>query len=54
MQARGFAVSPLSSCYLGQDKHAGLIIGFAGATEPQIEQGVATLGVLLGSGTPTA
>lgn len=54
MQARGFAVSPLSSCYLGQDRRAGLIIGFAGATETQIEHGVATLGDLLGPGMPPA
>jgi GntR family transcriptional regulator/MocR family aminotransferase len=49
MQARGFAVSPLSNCYLGREKRSGLIVGFAGATDVQIEQGVEVLGDLLGS-----
>ncbi|MHA7777448.1 MocR-like pyridoxine biosynthesis transcription factor PdxR [Roseibium sp. M-1] len=52
MQARGFAVSPLSNCYLGPDKRAGLIIGFAGATMAQIDGGVAALGDLLRAEPP--
>lgn len=47
MQERGFAVSPLSSTYLGTDRQAGLIIGFAGATQEQIDKGVEVLGNLL-------
>ena len=47
MQRHGFAVSPLSNCYLGSDGRSGLIIGFAGATAEQIAKGVETLGSLL-------
>ncbi|MDN3720081.1 PLP-dependent aminotransferase family protein [Roseibium salinum] len=39
MQNFGFAVSPLSNCYSGEDRTSGLIIGFAGATAEQISQG---------------
>ncbi|MCX2721871.1 PLP-dependent aminotransferase family protein [Roseibium salinum] len=48
MQNFGFAVSPLSNCYSGEDRTSGLIIGFAGATAEQISQGVDILGDLLG------
>jgi GntR family transcriptional regulator/MocR family aminotransferase len=47
MQEHGFAVSPLSNCYLGQNSKSGLIIGFADATPVQIAQGVETLSNLL-------
>jgi len=47
MQASGFAVSPLSNCYLGETKKPGMIIGFADATPGQIAEGVETLGSLL-------
>ncbi len=47
MQSRGFAVSPLSNCYLGEVRKSGLIIGFAGATPDQIDKGADTLASLL-------
>ncbi|WP_209017302.1 PLP-dependent aminotransferase family protein [Roseibium aggregatum] len=47
MHERGFAVSPLSSYYIGSEKRSGLVVGFAGATEKQIAQGVEALGDLL-------
>lgn len=47
MQERGFSVSPLSNTYLGSERSTGLIIGFAGATQEQIEAGVEALGSLL-------
>lgn len=47
MQERGFSVSPLSNCYLGEDSLSGLIIGFADATPQQIAQGVNALGAIL-------
>ena len=47
MQSRGFAVSALSNCYLGEARTSGLIIGFAGATPDQIDQGADTLAGLL-------
>lgn len=47
MQKRGFAVSALSNCYLGEERRSGLIIGFAGATRDQIDQGADTLANLL-------
>ncbi|MCV0426885.1 MAG: PLP-dependent aminotransferase family protein [Roseibium sp.] len=47
LQSHGFAVSPLSNCYLGSDAKSGLIIGFAGATPPQITKGVEILGNLI-------
>ncbi len=50
MQDRGFAVSPLSNCYLGEGGRPGLIVGFAGANARQIEEGVDTLAGLLGTG----
>ncbi len=50
MQKAGFAVSPLSNCYLGGNSRSGLIVGFAGATPRQIESGVETLGTLLETG----
>ena len=49
MQKRGFAVSPLSVCYLAEKPRAGLIIGFAEATDGQIESGVAALKNILSS-----
>ena len=50
MQDRGFAVSPLSNCYLAAGGRPGLIVGFAGANAGQIEEGVDTLAGLLGTG----
>jgi len=47
MQGLGFAVSPLSSYFIGSAKKSGLVAGFAGATEKQIAQGVVVLGDLL-------
>jgi len=47
MQDRGFAVSALSNCYLGEARESGLIIGFAGATADQIDRGADTLAGLL-------
>jgi GntR family transcriptional regulator / MocR family aminotransferase len=47
MQDRGFSVSPLSNTYMGDERRAGLIIGFAGASQSQIDNGVETLGNLL-------
>lgn len=49
MQKRGFSVSPLSVCYLEENVRPGLIMGFAGATEAQIDAGVQTLKVILRS-----
>jgi GntR family transcriptional regulator/MocR family aminotransferase len=49
MQERGFAVSPLSNCYLSETGRPGLIVGFAGATPRQIEEGVDALAYLLGA-----
>jgi GntR family transcriptional regulator/MocR family aminotransferase len=43
----GVAVSPLSACYAGASKGYGLILGYAGTPEPEIEAGAVTLrGVL--------
>ncbi|WP_298821365.1 PLP-dependent aminotransferase family protein [uncultured Roseibium sp.] len=50
MQSRGFAVSPLSNCYLDRGAKPGLIIGFAGAQERQMVAGIDTLSNLLDSG----
>ncbi|GAB2183717.1 PLP-dependent aminotransferase family protein [Roseibium sp. LAB1] len=50
MQGRGFAVSPLSNCYLTKPGRPGLIVGFAGANARQIEDGVDALAGLLGTG----
>ncbi|MEM9634029.1 MAG: PLP-dependent aminotransferase family protein [Pseudomonadota bacterium] len=47
MQTRGFAVSPLSNCYLGADRKSGLIVGFADASPEQVAQGAETLSNLL-------
>lgn len=47
MQDRGFAVSALSNCYLGEERQTGLIIGFAGATRDQIDRGADALASLL-------
>lgn len=49
MQDRGFAVSPLSNCYLSEAGRPGLIVGFAGANARQIEEGVDALASLLGA-----
>ncbi|MGX1495886.1 GntR family transcriptional regulator/MocR family aminotransferase [Labrenzia sp. MBR-25] len=49
MQDRGFAVSPLSNCYLSEAGRPGLIVGFAGANPRQIEEGVDALAGLLGA-----
>ncbi|MBD8876265.1 PLP-dependent aminotransferase family protein [Roseibium polysiphoniae] len=38
LQARGFAVSPLSPCFVERAPEKGLVIGFAAATVPQISQ----------------
>ncbi|ESR23149.1 PLP-dependent aminotransferase family protein [Lutibaculum baratangense] len=43
MQRDGFAVSPLSACYLDAAPRPGLVIGFAGATASQIEAGIRSL-----------
>lgn len=53
MQSRGFAVSALSNCYLGEPRKSGLIIGFAGATPDQIDRGADTLAGLLSENCPT-
>ncbi|QFT31020.1 HTH-type transcriptional regulatory protein GabR [Labrenzia sp. THAF82] len=50
MQSKGFAVSPMSNCYLGRDAKAGLIIGFAGAQEKEMVAGIDTLSSLLENG----
>lgn len=50
MQRRGVSVSPLSQCYLEAAPGSGLIIGFAGASKEQIENGVCALKDILGSG----
>ncbi|WP_269580879.1 MocR-like pyridoxine biosynthesis transcription factor PdxR [Roseibium sp. Sym1] len=47
MQEKGFAVSALSNCYLGETRKAGLIVGFAGATRDQIDRGADALAALL-------
>ncbi|WP_428674099.1 PLP-dependent aminotransferase family protein [Roseibium sp.] len=47
MQQSGFAVSPLSNCYLEKKGRSGLILGFAGATPDEIRDGVEVLGNLL-------
>ncbi|WP_422377407.1 PLP-dependent aminotransferase family protein [Roseibium sp.] len=47
MQERGFAVSALSNCYMEAPRKSGLIIGFAGATRDQIDQGADALASLL-------
>lgn len=52
MQRAGFAVSALSTCYLGDPVKRGLIVGFADATPGQIAAGVDTLGSLLDPSIP--
>jgi GntR family transcriptional regulator / MocR family aminotransferase len=47
MQDRGYSVCPLSNTYMGDESRAGLIIGFAGATDEQIDNGMEALGNLL-------
>jgi GntR family transcriptional regulator/MocR family aminotransferase len=49
MHVRGFSVSPLSICYLEAPAEPGLIIGFAGASEAQIQNGVQALNEVLHS-----
>ncbi|QDG76621.1 PLP-dependent aminotransferase family protein [Labrenzia sp. PHM005] len=49
MQARGYSVSPLSVCYLDAQPKPGLIIGFAGASDAQIQGGVSVLKEVLNS-----
>ncbi len=45
--AAGVSVSPLSACYVGPSKRHGLILGYAGTPEPEIEPAVLKLrGVL--------
>ncbi len=46
LQAHGFAVCPLSPCFLDRSPESGLIVGFAAATEAQIEGFVTVLGTL--------
>ncbi len=43
MQAKGFALSPYSPCFLGNAAETGLIMGFASATEADISGCVAAL-----------
>lgn len=50
LQARGFAVSPLSPCFLDRPVEPGLIIGFAAATSAQIEAFATALSELLEEG----
>lgn len=49
MDAAGYSVSPLSGYYLDSPRKNGLVIGFAGASDGQIAEGVETLGRLLDS-----
>jgi GntR family transcriptional regulator/MocR family aminotransferase len=47
--AAGVSTSPLSACYAGPEKRHGLILGYAGTPEPEIETAVVKLqGVLRG------
>lgn len=39
----GLVVQPLSVCYAGRPKRHGLILGYAGTPEPEIERGLRTL-----------
>lgn len=48
MQGRGFALSPFSPCFLEKDSaQAGLIMGFASATDKDISECVSALGDVL-------
>jgi len=49
--AAGISVRPLSICYLKPPERGGLILGYGGATPPQIRAGVSILKRLLASGT---
>jgi GntR family transcriptional regulator/MocR family aminotransferase len=40
----GIALAPLSACYAGRHRQQGLILGYAGTPEDQIDAGCATLG----------
>lgn len=45
--AEGIAVAPLSACYAGRRRRQGLILGYAGTPEDQIDSACATLGRVL-------
>ena len=49
--AAGLVVQPLSLCYAGRPKRHGLILGYAGTPEPEIERGVRTLRRVIGMST---
>jgi GntR family transcriptional regulator/MocR family aminotransferase len=46
--AAGLIVQPLSVCYASRPKRHGLILGYAGTPEPEIERGIRTLRKVLG------
>jgi len=43
----GIALSPLSDCHAGRRRRHGLILGYAGTPEPEIDRACATLGRVL-------
>ncbi len=45
--ARGLGPTPLSTCYLGDDRRSGLLLGFGGSDERQIATATRTLGTVL-------
>jgi len=45
----GLVVQPLSVCYAGRPKRHGLILGYAGTPEPEIERGIRILRRVVGS-----
>ena len=45
----GLVVQPLSVCYASRPKRHGLILGYAGTPEPEIERGVRMLRRVIGS-----
>lgn len=45
---RGISTMPLSACYLSSPGRSGLILGYGGASEPQIREGVRQLKLCLG------
>jgi GntR family transcriptional regulator/MocR family aminotransferase len=51
---QGLWVMPLSSCYLGEPSHPGLVLGFGGTSVPDVEDGVRRLCTLLGCLNPAA
>jgi GntR family transcriptional regulator/MocR family aminotransferase len=41
--AAGVSVAPLSACYAGRSRRHGLILGYAGTPEPEIEAAIVKL-----------